>query len=296
MELVEIRRQLQTFTGRFPRQALQAAIARKEEVTPWLLQVVREARQHATTLVDHPDAMAHLYAPYLLAQFRETQAYPLLVELFSLPGELTLDLMGDFVTEDLGRVLASVCGNDTRLITHLVELPTANVYVRNAALEALLCLVACGAQPRASVVAYYRGLFQGGFPRTPSYLWDSLVCCCTALYPEELYPEIQHAYREGLVDEQCVTQTEVAEELAFGKERVLAKLQDRHYQLIDNTIAEIEWWVCFHPTRPRKQIRPTSARHVRQLAQQPLLATPKIGRNELCPCGSGKKYKKCCGR
>ena len=25
-------------------------------------------------------------------------------------------------------------------------------------------------------------------------------------------------------------------------------------------------------------------------------ATPKIGRNEPCPCGSGKKYKNCCGR
>ena len=24
-------------------------------------------------------------------------------------------------------------------------------------------------------------------------------------------------------------------------------------------------------------------------------AQPKIGRNEPCPCGSGKKYKKCCG-
>ena len=24
--------------------------------------------------------------------------------------------------------------------------------------------------------------------------------------------------------------------------------------------------------------------------------TPKVGRNEPCPCGSGKKYKKCCGR
>ena len=22
----------------------------------------------------------------------------------------------------------------------------------------------------------------------------------------------------------------------------------------------------------------------------------KVGRNEPCPCGSGKKYKKCCGR
>jgi uncharacterized protein YecA (UPF0149 family) len=23
--------------------------------------------------------------------------------------------------------------------------------------------------------------------------------------------------------------------------------------------------------------------------------TAKIGRNDPCPCGSGKKYKKCCG-
>ena len=23
---------------------------------------------------------------------------------------------------------------------------------------------------------------------------------------------------------------------------------------------------------------------------------PKVGRNDLCPCGSGKKYKKCCGK
>ena len=25
-------------------------------------------------------------------------------------------------------------------------------------------------------------------------------------------------------------------------------------------------------------------------------AQPKVGRNEPCPCGSGKKYKQCCGR
>jgi len=28
---------------------------------------------------------------------------------------------------------------------------------------------------------------------------------------------------------------------------------------------------------------------------QPVVATPKVGRNDPCPCGSGKKYKKCCG-
>jgi hypothetical protein len=27
-----------------------------------------------------------------------------------------------------------------------------------------------------------------------------------------------------------------------------------------------------------------------------MIMAPKIGRNEPCPCGSGKKYKKCCGR
>ena len=28
---------------------------------------------------------------------------------------------------------------------------------------------------------------------------------------------------------------------------------------------------------------------------QPIRAQPSVGRNEPCPCGSGKKYKKCCG-
>lgn len=30
--------------------------------------------------------------------------------------------------------------------------------------------------------------------------------------------------------------------------------------------------------------------------QQPVIAAPKIGRNDLCPCGSGKKYKACHGK
>jgi len=35
----------------------------------------------------------------------------------------------------------------------------------------------------------------------------------------------------------------------------------------------------------------------KQEAVKPLQSNhPKVGRNEPCPCGSGKKYKKCCGR
>ncbi|WP_371740172.1 SEC-C metal-binding domain-containing protein [Bradyrhizobium sp. CCBAU 51765] len=40
---------------------------------------------------------------------------------------------------------------------------------------------------------------------------------------------------------------------------------------------------------------PTTSRF-RISAQRPSLPRgTKVGRNEPCPCGSGKKYKKCCG-
>ncbi|HEV8052299.1 MAG TPA: preprotein translocase subunit SecA [Parachlamydiaceae bacterium] len=37
------------------------------------------------------------------------------------------------------------------------------------------------------------------------------------------------------------------------------------------------------------------AEEPRSERMQPILAGPRTGRNDNCPCGSGKKYKKCCG-
>ncbi|MBN2415156.1 SEC-C domain-containing protein [bacterium] len=34
----------------------------------------------------------------------------------------------------------------------------------------------------------------------------------------------------------------------------------------------------------------------RRVTVQPVKVEHKVGRNEPCPCGSGKKYKQCCGR
>ena len=30
-------------------------------------------------------------------------------------------------------------------------------------------------------------------------------------------------------------------------------------------------------------------------SQAPIVKSAKVGRNDPCPCGSGKKFKKCCG-
>ena len=35
--------------------------------------------------------------------------------------------------------------------------------------------------------------------------------------------------------------------------------------------------------------------HQQAEKQQPVIAEPKVGRNDLCPCGSGKKFKQCHG-
>jgi len=38
------------------------------------------------------------------------------------------------------------------------------------------------------------------------------------------------------------------------------------------------------------------AQNTRRVPGPAARPTPKVGRNDPCPCGSGKKYKKCCGR
>jgi preprotein translocase subunit SecA len=35
---------------------------------------------------------------------------------------------------------------------------------------------------------------------------------------------------------------------------------------------------------------------VSQAKAKPVRTGPKVGRNDPCPCGSGKKYKQCCGK
>lgn len=41
---------------------------------------------------------------------------------------------------------------------------------------------------------------------------------------------------------------------------------------------------------------PTATNHDDSLKKKPVVKEKKIGRNDPCPCGSGKKYKQCCGR
>ena len=182
MDVPEMLQQFATTTGTFPREAAAQAIAQREAITPALLRVLVEA-QHNLEDLPESDAMAHIYAMYLLAQFRAPRAYPLMVEFLSVPGDIALDTTGDVATEDLGRILASVSCGAIRLMTALVENEHANAYVRVAALRSLVTLVACGEQSRDDIVAYVQHLFQGRLARDGSFVWTGLVSASNDLYP-----------------------------------------------------------------------------------------------------------------
>ncbi len=257
MDIQDILKQLEVNDGTFPREAVAQAIAQREAMTPELLHILAYAHQNIEDLGE-ADYMAHLYAMYLLAEFREPRAYPLLIQFFSTPGEITLDVTGDVVTEDLGRILASVCDGDIEPITSLIENEQANEFVRYAAVASLVALVACGEQERDDVITYYKELFRGKLVRRWSHVWDGLVSASIALHPEELIGDIRLAYQHQLIDPQSIGLDSVEAVLSRDKDAVLFELtlHDR-FQRIDETIQEMEWWACFQPKdRPPRPALP----------------------------------------
>ena len=295
METKEILHHLEWLPTRYQKAAVDAAVARREEITPELLRILREAADRAEELDAEGGYMGHLYAMFLLAQFRETRAYPLVVRFASLPGDLLDSLCGDFITEDLSQVLASVCGGDLSGIQSLIENDEIDEFVRRAAADSLPTLVAAGVISRAEAVAYLAELFHGKLRREPGNVWDALVCVASDLYPAELMAEIEQAYKEGLVDPGYIGFDDVEADLAAGEERVLARLaEDRSRRLVENVEEEMAWWACFHEEKNARRRPKPDAVWLPTVA--PVRRTsPKIGRNDPCPCGSGKKFKKCCG-
>ncbi len=243
--------------GYFPRAALEAAIAQREAITPHLLRVLEETKQDKMErMFAESNYILPLYALYLLAQFRETRAYPLIVDIFAIPGEDVHDAFGDLVTESLNRVLASVSGDDVSGLHRLIEDPQVDEYVRAAAMEALIVLVAQDVLSREDVIAYFRYLFREGLEREYSFAWDGLVSVSSDLYPEELMADIEHAFAVDLVDEMFTDLAWIRECMQPGKEQVLAKLKaDKRQTFIEDTIANLEWWACFQPPpKPRRRV------------------------------------------
>jgi uncharacterized protein YecA (UPF0149 family) len=83
-------------------------------------------------------------------------------------------------------------------------------------------------------------------------------------------------------------------------------MDNNQYRFINDTIEEMDFWGCFNENNTEwdecddimdsDNIKNTPDPFTfipKKTA--PVVTLPKVGRNDLCPCGSGEKYKRCCG-
>ena len=296
MNADQILTQLQRNEGHFAKDAVLDAVAHRDEVIPALLDVLRDVVNNPEPYASDPRSIVLIYAMYLLAQFRESRAYPILVQIFSLPGEMPFDLVGDTVTEGLAQILASVSNGDISGMTSLIENEQANPYVRSAAMDGLLTLVACGELTREEVVAYFHRLFKT-LERTPSETWDGLACSCTDIWPDELMDDLRSAWEDGLISSGMIGWDEIEDWYARGREFCMQFIKKK-YGLVTDVVKEMAWWACFDKDRKAAYREKSAGDPHASLSGLPLLTRrtePKVGRNDPCPCGSGKKFKRCCG-
>jgi len=100
----------------------------------------------------------------------------------------------------------------------------------------------------------------------------------------------------------------------YGQKDPLVEFKKEAFTLFEDMMARIDtetvrYLFLMQPARPEEEAREIERRQRRQQqelqyqagpaqaeAPRPVRAGAKIGRNDPCPCGSGKKYKKCCGK
>jgi hypothetical protein len=178
-----------------------------------------------------------------------------------------------------------VCDGNLEPILGLACDPHANEFCRGTAVHALSLLAAWGEVPRDTVVAHFLYLASGGLERRPSQVWNSLVAESADIEALPVFPDLRRAYDEGLISPGFIEASWLDRVEASPPGRVLQQTRDRHPP-IDDVGEATRWWADFAGGRTGGTMDGAVLPHRRG---------PKPGRNEPCPCGSGKKFKKCCG-
>jgi hypothetical protein len=280
--------------GRFPKKAIEAAVEHQVEITPFLLDNVNRVADDSNNATEE-DLSLLIFGLYLLAQFREERALLPIIKLISLDSETVDWILGDTITEGLPQILASVCHDNIEPIKQLVTTYSADEFVRGSALYSLKVLYCEDAISREAIASFLNNLFTMHPIREPDQIWDSACGLACSLRLKELLPDIQKAYRDGLIDEGYISLSEIEKDITEDAEEPLLPRQT----FITDTVEEMRNWACFQPkkasSKPDHSVLESFDYDFDDRSGTIVRAIPKIGRNDPYPCGSGKKYKKCCG-
>ncbi len=130
--------------------------------------------------------------------------------------------------------------------------------------------------------------------------------------PKEIIDEFEKAVSLNVVDnhwmEQINTMSHLRESVGlrgYGQDDPLRAYTVEGFDLFDQMIQTIDADITMFLLRAevrqnlerkeQSKKKETNERVINKEKPQPI-KKKKVGRNELCPCGSGKKYKQCCGK
>jgi len=294
MTTAEALKKLESFTSTIPIDALNALRETWPEAEPVLL---AELDDRIKRPYENDRSARFLYALFFLAEMKSAAAFERYLTLARFPELIVDQIFGDILTESLHHLLANTCNGRFNDLKALAEDSTCSEFSRPTAIYALLELVHTAQFPRATMEHYCVELLSGKLEQNPSYIWDTVITACDALSLKSALPLIKQAYDQHLADPFLQSFESVERALLQSDEE--ADLRLEHCGKLQATEEEIkiytDYWIKYAPDQAVDHsdlLKAPAEERKRQTRRKPPGIEP--GRNEPCPCGNGKKYKKCC--
>ena len=284
--------------GPLPREALEAAGQSRDAMVPVFLDYV--GRLQSAKIDDLEGMNAFVFIFFLLAEWRETRAYRPLATLLRRDPEFLDALLGDQITEASARVMAGVFDGDLQPLFDIALDDDADGFVRGEMFDTLAIVALEDPELRPRITAFLVDFFDLTGRVTGEEIWWAWAECIAALGLADMQPSVRAVFDKGLITPdhsriEDFTQR-LQETVDAGRPEWFTGLSSN--TLITDTIAELERWYYFNPEYLAKKaagrLNVLSSLMPRSGDPFTSVFTGKTGRNDPCPCGSGKKFKKCC--
>lgn len=231
------------------------------------------------------------HALFLLAEINASESLANVLEVLSQEEEYIELYLDEVLTEYIWLVLYKISSADLPACKKFMLKPGIYTYSKSEVVEMINQVALHEPARREEVIIWFRDVLR--FYNNASLkdniidstLLGMLVNCVLDFNGAELLPEIENLYDKEIVDlDSCGDIEEVKDHFTKDKSNNYI----REISSIFGIYEEIRSWGSVSNSTDYS-FDETDFRDI-----QPLDTTPKIGRNDLCPCGSGKKYKKCC--
>jgi hypothetical protein len=278
-----------------PKAALQAASAQRAELVPIFLREIDSYLALESANRAKPTPLFFIF--HLLGEWREKTAYRPLTRLLRCPTHEVDAILGDGTTTTTHRVMAAVFDDDPEPLYEIILDPHADQFVRSRMCETLGMVVLRGELDRDLAGRFFRDAFMELRPQARSFVWQGWQSTIAMLGLSELRILVKQAFDRGFIDPHWIGFDGFLRDLEWTIKRPGEGQypQDNEFILFGDTVEELSRWHGFSEECLTGRDQGLEQAEADFTDNQPYRNPFRgFGRNDPCPCGSGKKFKNCC--